>query len=155
MRLHLILGLLLLSACGQSGKREAPKETYSDSSLIGIADSSNAGIPDSTTAVADTLYIDAAKLIGKWIRPVEGLDKEVQGFQLRKNGTAKSINMYTLVYEKWQLINDTLLLWNHSEGVRDTTTIIDTTIIKALSDTSLVLFPIKAADGYTEHYIKQ
>ena len=88
------------------------------------------------------------------MQPVAGLDKETQGFLLRKNGTAKSINMYTLVYEKWELTHDTLLLWNHSEGVKDTSTIVDTTVIKELSDTSLVLFPVKAAEGYVEKYRK-
>ena len=155
IRIYLLGFLIFLAACGQGSKHSSAEELHEDSSLLSIADSSNAGITDSIAAVADTLHVDAAKLIGKWIRPVEGLDREVQGFQLRKNGTAKSINMYTLVYEKWMLLDDTLLLWNHSEGVKDTATIVDTTIIKALSDTSLVLFPVKAAEGYTEHYRKQ
>ncbi|RFS23514.1 hypothetical protein DVR12_10905 [Chitinophaga silvatica] len=155
IRFTLIGFLVLFAACGHSGKQTSVEEWHEDSSLLSIADSSNAGITDSIAAVADTLHVDAAKLIGKWIRPVEGLDREVQGFQLRKNGTAKSINMYTLVYEKWELLGDTLLFWNHSEGVKDTATIVDTTIIRALSDTSLVLYPIHAAEGYTEHYRKQ
>lgn len=143
--------LLLLIACKQKAGR-APEEVAHDSSLIVITDSSNAGVTDSIAAVTDTLHIDAAKLIGKWIQPVAGLDKEMQGFQLRSNGTARSINMYTLIYEKWALNNDTLLLWSHSEGVKDTAAIVDTTIIRELSDTSLVLFPIKAAEGYTDRY---
>ncbi len=139
-----------MAGCGNGGKHE--EEYVHDSSLLSIADSSNAIVSDSTTAVADTLHIDTAKLIGKWIQPVQGLDKEMQGFQLKKNGVAKSINMYTLVYERWQVIRDTLLLWNHSDGVKDTATIVDTTIIRELTDTSLVLFPVKAAEGYTERY---
>lgn len=147
--------LLMAVACNGNKHTVEQEELQHDSSLISIADSSNAGITDSIAAVADTLQIDAAKLIGRWIQPVAGLDKETQGFLLRKNGTAKSINMYTLVYEKWLLTHDTLLLWNHSEGVKDTSTIVDTTIIKELSDTSLVLFPVKAAEGYVEKYHKQ
>ncbi|SHL88536.1 Lipocalin-like [Chitinophaga jiangningensis] len=145
----LLTGLVGMAACGNSGKEET--EYVHDSSLLSI-DSSNAIVTDSTTAVADTLHIDTTRLIGKWIQPVQGLDKEMQGFQLKKNGVAKSINMYTLVYERWQVMHDTLLLWNHSDGVRDTTTIVDTTIIRELTDTSLVLFPVKAAEGYTERY---
>lgn len=155
VRFSLVCLLILAVACNGKKKAEVPEEIQHDSSLISIADSSNAGITDSIAAVADTLQIDAAKLIGRWIQPVAGLDKETQGFQLRKNGTAKSINMYTLVYEKWLLTHDTLLLWNHSEGVKDTSTIVDTTIIKELSDTSLILFPVKAAEGYVEKYHKQ
>lgn len=155
VRFSLVCLLILAVACNGKKKEVAQEEVQHDSSLISIADSSNAGITDSIAAVADTLQIDAAKLIGRWIQPVAGLDKETQGFQLRKNGTAKSINMYTLVYEKWLLTHDTLLLWNHSEGVKDTSTIVDTTIIKELSDTSLILFPVKAAEGYMEKYHKQ
>ena len=156
VRFNLVCLLILAVACkGAKHKEEVKEELQHDSSLVSIADSSNAGITDSIAAVADTtLQVDAAKLIGRWIQPVAGLDKETQGFQLRKNGTAKSINMYTLVYEKWKLTHDTLLLWNHSEGVKDTSTIVDTTVIKELSDTSLVLFPVKAADGYVEKYRK-
>ncbi|MGN7822341.1 lipocalin family protein [Chitinophaga varians] len=143
--------LLLLVAC-KSKKAPVPEEAAHDSSLVVVTDSSNAGVTDSIAAVTDTLRVDTAKLIGKWIQPVAGLDKEMQGFQLRRNGTAKSINMYTLVYEKWALNNDTLFLWSHSEGVKDTAAVIDTTIIRELSDTSLVLFPLKAAEGYTDRY---
>jgi hypothetical protein len=157
--LHLCLfllcpGLLVIAVSCNPVNKDPEEEVRHDSSLVNIADSSNAGITDSITAVADTLHIDAAKLIGKWIQPVAGLEKEMQGFQLRKNGVARSINMYTLVYERWRLTHDTLLLWNHSEGVRDTSAMVDTIIIKALSDTSLVLFPVKAAEGYTEKYRK-
>ena len=156
VRFNLVCLLILAVACnGGKHKEENKEELYDDSSLVSIADSSNAGITDSIAAVADTLHVDAAKLIGMWIQPVAGLDKEMQGFQLRKNGTARSINMYTLVYEKWRLTHDTLLLWNHSEGVKDTSTIVDTTIIKELSDTTLVLFPVKAAEGYVEKYRRQ
>lgn len=143
--------LLLLVAC-KSKNAPVPEEVAHDSSLLVVTDSSNAGVTDSIAAVTDTLRLDTAKLIGKWIQPVAGLDKEMQGFQLRRNGTAKSINMYTLVYEKWTLNNDTLFLWSHSEGVRDTSAVVDTTIVRELSDTSLVLFPLKAAEGYTDRY---
>ena len=133
VRFNLVCLLILAGACnGGKNKVVTKEELQDDSSLVSIADSSNAGITDSIAAVADTLHVDAAKLIGKWIQPVAGLDKEMQGFQLKKNGTAKSINMYTLIYEKWRLTHDTLLLWNHSEGVKDTSTIVDTTIIKEL-----------------------
>jgi hypothetical protein len=37
---------------------------------------------------------------------------------------------------------------------KDSAVVIDTTLIRALTDTSLVLFPIKAAEGYLEEYKK-
>lgn len=152
-QLPLLLPLLLLwVACKPKKAPVQEAETQHDSSLLVVTDSSNAGVTDSIAAVTDTLRVDTAKLIGKWIQPVAGLDKEMQGFQLRKNGTARSINMYTLVYEKWALNNDTLFLWSRSEGVKDTSAVVDTTLIRELSDTSLVLFPLKAAEGYTDRY---
>lgn len=115
-------------------------------------------VEDSTViVVADTIVIDTAKLIGKWLQPVTGKDNEWQGMELKKNRKAIAINMYSLVYEKWELQHDTLLLWNHAEGVKssDSTRTIDTVIIRDLTDTSLVLFPVKAAEGYLEKYRKE
>jgi hypothetical protein len=158
-RFILLVILTGLFGC-QEGSRSHQPETgvLTDSSLIKAADSSSVAIMDSTTAkaivIADSLIFSADKLIGKWIQPVPGVDKEMQGFYLKKDGTARSINMYTLVYEKWTLQHDTLLLWNHSEGVADTTTIIDTALIKELTDSTLVLFPVNAAEGYREKYTR-
>ena len=129
-----------------------------DSSLVKQADSTGiAPLPDTTFIKADTISYEPAALIGKWLRPVPGRDKEMQGFDLRKDSAAHSINMYTLVYEKWALSKDTLLLWNHTEGVhqKDSAATVDTTIIKELTDTTLVIFPVKAAEGYLEKYEKK
>ncbi len=155
-RIVIFVMLAGMMAC-QEGNRSPKTDTeeLADSSLIKAADSSSVAITDSTTATADTLLFSADKIIGRWIQPVPGVDKEMQGFHLRKDGTARSINMYTLVYEKWALQHDTLLLWNHSEGVKDTTTIIDTALIKELTDSTLVLFPVNSAEGYREKYTRQ
>jgi hypothetical protein len=61
-----------------------------------------------------------------------------------------------MVYDRWSVSHDTLLFWIHIEGTRqkDSAVVIDTTLIRALTDTSLVLFPIKAAEGYLEEYKK-
>jgi hypothetical protein len=151
----LITGLI---ACQQPGK---PKVVTMADSSRNVTDSIVVPAPprDSATApaaAADTIAYRPEQLTGRWLQPVTGLEKEMQGFELRKDGAAKSINMYTLVYEKWRLLKDTLLLWNHTEGVqeKDSAATVDTTIIRALTDSTLVLFPIKAAEGYLEHYTK-
>lgn len=148
----LITGLVACQPAGQ------PKVvTLEDSSLTSAKDSLVIPLPDSAAVPAeDTITYRPEQLAGKWLQPVSGLEKEVQGFELRKDGIAKSINMYTRVYEKWLLLRDTLLLWNHTEGVqeKDSAATIDTTVIRALTDSTLVLFPIKAAEGYLEHYTK-
>ncbi len=153
----LAASLITLYACEpSSGPTSAI--TSRDSSLIDVPDSTSMQITDSAAIIAttDTVIYTADQLVGRWLQPVPGLDDEVQGFLLKKNGKAVSINTYSLVYDKWLLQHDTLLLWNHAEGVhnKDSAATIDTTIIKSLTDTSLVLFPIKAVPGYREQYTK-
>ena len=148
---------ILLSACHPSGKQEN-KEVSADSSLLPTPDTVPITVVDSTVIVAaDTVTFDAGMLIGKWLQPVPGKDNEWQGMELRKGGKAIAVNMYSLVYEKWELQHDTLLLWNHAEGgkSKDSTRAIDTSIIRDLTDTSLVLYPVKAAEGYLEKYHKE
>lgn len=147
------IALLCLSACRP---KTGPESTViTDSSLLRPPDTSTVATIDTTATTLDTITYNAAQLVGTWMQPVPGLEKERQGFRLSKDGSMKSINTYTLVYEKWQLTHDTLLLWNHAEGVKDTAHIIDTTIVKALTDSSLTLYPTKAADGYLEQYVKE
>ncbi|MRG46581.1 hypothetical protein GFS24_15770 [Chitinophaga sp. SYP-B3965] len=142
--------LLLISAC------------QSPVSKTGTADSVT--VPDTITelqviatdtpkvAVIDSMIIDSTAIFGKWTQPVQGIDSIFQGFQLKKNGTASSINMETLKYDKWKLLKDTLLLWSHSEGVANRTATIDTLLIRTLNDTVLVAWPITAATGYLETF---
>lgn len=154
----LAASLIILYACEPSSG-PASTITSRDSSLIDVPDSASMQISDSVAIIAttDTVTYNADQLVGKWLQPVPGLDNETQGFFLKKNGKAISINTYSLVYDKWLLQHDTLLLWNHAEGThsKDSAATIDTTIIKSLTDTSLVLFPIKAVPGYQERYTKR
>ncbi len=43
----------------------------------------------------------AAKFIGAWVQPNPINEKEVQGFILKFDGTAESINFATLKYKNW------------------------------------------------------
>ncbi|KAA2244881.1 lipocalin family protein [Chitinophaga agrisoli] len=154
--LFLLTCCIVFAACRQRAKTDTPAGDE-DSSLMAVTDSSRiAPGPDTSFIQPDTVSYRPEQLLGKWLQPVPGLDKEKQGFDLRKDSVARSINMYTLVYEKWALVKDTLLLWNHTEGVhdKDSAATIDTTIIKTLTDSTLVLFPVKAAEGYLEQYEK-
>lgn len=58
------------------------------------------------------------QLTGEWVQPNPIDSKEVQGFNLLENGTAKSINMRTLLYERWWTNNDELFLVAKSIGNR-------------------------------------
>ncbi|OXA92645.1 hypothetical protein B0A62_14675 [Flavobacterium hydatis] len=62
------------------------------------------------------------QFVGEWVQPNPINSKEDQGFSLLENGTAKSINMAILLYEKWWMNNDELFLvaksiGNHQESV--------------------------------------
>jgi hypothetical protein len=148
----------ILYACQPSSE---PASTISarDSSLVVVPDSMPMQIVDSVAIVAttDTVNYNEDQLLGRWLQPVAGLEKELQGFQLRKKGKAFSINTYAVIYDRWQLRRDTLLLWSYLEGPHneDTAAVIDTTIIRSLTDTTLVLYPIKAVIGYQEKYTKE
>lgn len=73
----------------------------------------------------DDIYIEGASLtiedqktylLGSWIEPIPGNKKEFQGFTLNSDGTAKSINMATLQYQKWQYKDGKLILTSKSIG---------------------------------------
>jgi hypothetical protein len=149
---------IVIAAACQQPVPSSKTVTAEDSSLIDVQDTvTPETVADSVAMVkADTISYSEAELIGRWMQPVPGVEKATQGFQLKKNGAITSINTYSMVYDKWSVSHDTLLLWSHIEGTqqKDSTTVIDTALIKALTDSTLVLFPIKAAEGYLEEYKK-
>lgn len=55
-------------------------------------------------------------IIGEWVQPIPGMDDQMQGINLEEGGKASSINMNTLVYEKWQQDGDKLILSGKSIG---------------------------------------
>lgn len=152
-----VICTVIAAACQQPAPSPSTVQVE-DSSLIDVPDTvmPETIIDSVTTVKADTISYSEDQLFGRWLQPVAGVDKAMQGFQLNKNGAITSINTYSMTYDKWSVSHDTLLFWSHIEGTRqkDSAVVIDTTLIRALTDTSLVLFPIKAAEGYLEEYKK-
>lgn len=93
-------------------------------------------------------------LFGRWLQPIPGEEDESQGFVLNKDYTATSLNIHTLLYEKWALSQDTLFLWSHTQGVNLYSENIDTLLIKKLTEKELVIAPANAKD-IEERYIKE
>lgn len=67
---------------------------------------------------------DTALFIGSWVEPIPGNPDAVQGFTLNEDGTACSINMHTLLYQKWGLKPGKLILTaksigNHTSSIDD------------------------------------
>lgn len=56
------------------------------------------------------------RMVGEWVQPNPINEKEMQGFVLRKDGSAESINQATLTYRKWWCNVDSLCLVAESVG---------------------------------------
>ena len=61
-------------------------------------------------------------VIGSWVEPNPINELEVQGFELRADGSAASINMFTLLYKSWWSLDDSLFLVAQSIGNGNTST---------------------------------
>ena len=78
-------------------------------------------------------------IVGKWVLPISGQPDKSWGFELIKDGSAKSINASTMLYESWILRHDTLFLSGKSIGIGQTISFTDTLIVKEINTKSLIL----------------
>lgn len=92
-----------------------------------------------------------ATLEGKWVEPIPGMEDQVQGVSLEKDGKASSINSATLQYQSWTRQGDTLVLSGQSLGNGQTIDFVDSYRIEKLSDNELIL----KNDDMTINYTKQ
>lgn len=93
-----------------------------------------------TDASATTVAEHLPSITGTWVEPIPGNETGEQGIQLMEDGTATSVNMATLQYSGWKIINDSiLLLTGKSIGNRQVIDFTDTFRIAAVSDSALIL----------------
>lgn len=116
---------LLATACGNA-KQES--EGHYDEDIVGHE--------------ARLRQVTVENLCGRWLEPIRGQEPAMQGFELDPDGKASTINMHTLVLERWELKGDTLLIWNHTTGVKEESAYVDTCVIKALTDSTLDVLPV-------------
>ena len=90
-------------------------------------------------------------LEGKWVEPIPGMEDQIQGISLEKDGKASSINSATLQYQSWVRQGDTLILSGQSLGNGQTIDFVDSYQIEKLSDDELIL----KSDDMTINYHKQ
>ena len=69
----------------------------------------------------DDIYISGDSvtiedMVGSWIEPIPGQKDKYQGFTLHDDSTAESINMNTLLIQKWRLDKGYLVLTEKSIG---------------------------------------
>ena len=105
--------------------------------------------------IVESNYFLKEQLVGDWVQPNPINSKEVQGFSLLENGTAQSINMATLLYEKWWMDNDELFLVAKSIGNRQQS--VDTLAYKIikLDNSSLSIKYKNGNDQVVEEYSKK
>lgn len=83
-------------------------------------------IPFIAIAVLCAACHDKTTLTGDWIEPVPGNTNTTQGFSLKENGEATSINMATLQYKSWAQEDNRLILSGESIGNHQTISFSDT-----------------------------
>lgn len=92
-------------------------------------------------------------VVGSWIEPIPGMEG-VQGMTLNADGSASSINMYTLLYDSWQQQGDSLSLAGKSVSNGQTIEFTEKFKVTLLSSDSLVLTSenIVMKYGRQKHY---
>jgi hypothetical protein len=90
------------------------------------------------TAVAFTAC-STNNIVGEWVEPIPGMENQMQGVNLEKDGKASSINMATLQYEKWEKKDSMLILSGKSIGNHQTIPFTDTLTIEKLTENELIL----------------
>lgn len=92
--------------------------------------------------------VNMTQLAHMWIQPIPGMEGQ-QGFSLKSDGSAESINMSTLQYQKWRIFNGKLVLYMRSIGNRESFNTSDTVGINLLSDDSLIINRAGNIDKYS------
>lgn len=90
-------------------------------------------------AITTLVACNDVTIEGSWVAPVPGISNLKQGFTLEANGSASSINMATLKYEKWKKEGNLLLLSGISIGNHQSISFTDTLTVEQLTQDSLIL----------------
>lgn len=93
-----------------------------------------------TSALAPaTAPLTQSALVGSWVEPNAADPHWSEGFTLREDGTASSINMATLTYRSWVLQGNRLALEAISTGNHTSSTGTEAYTVRAVSDSELDL----------------
>jgi len=94
-----------------------------------------------TKATEKIKVIKPESLFGSWV------NKESEmGFKLMEGGKAASINMATLDYNSWQLIENKIILNSTSKGVSNPVTVDEIYVIREITPSSMILSPSNNPD---------
>lgn len=76
---------------------------------------------------------------GTWVKPVSGMPGTFEGFVLHGGDSASSVNTATLVYDRWKLDGDRLILRGRSIGNGQTIRFTDTLRVVRFTPDTLVV----------------
>jgi len=94
---------------------------------------------------------ESGSISGSWTTPIEDQPQHQQGFTLKDEGTATSINLADKIYEKWEKFGDRLILYGKDNTSDNAKKITDTLKIVSVNDSVMVL---TIADGKQIAYKK-
>ena len=122
--LLVIFTALTLTACSKNDKESgAVKEQASDKKTV-------------SKTTEEKNVIQPESLLGSWV------NKESEmGFTLADGGKASSINMATLDYNSWQLIENKIILNSTSKGVSNPVTTDEIYIVRNITPSAMILSP--------------
>lgn len=109
---------------------------------------------EANDTIPATQLTEAVNIVGSWVQPIPGQDG-VQGFTLKEDGSAESVNMATLQYETWKAENEQLYLSGKSIGNGQTIPFTDTLEIKSVTADSLTLNLKRGGDSVAQTYHRQ
>lgn len=89
---------------------------------------------------------------GRWLEETTSEQAFTQGFELKPDGTASSIGMATLLYEKWNLNGTQLILSGKSIGNGQTIDFSDEWQIRLITPR---LLKLKNSNDYERNYYRE
>jgi hypothetical protein len=95
-----------------------------------------------------------SQLIGKWLKPIGVVPPSgkaiKEGMLLNTGGKVEFINMKSVKGDKWELKNDTLVIWSHTERMPEPQP--NKFVIVRLSGSRLEMRPEKGASKRNQLY---
>ena len=86
-------------------------------------------------------------MIGTWLRPSDRNPSQKEGFVLKSHGKAASVNLGTLKYEKWHIMEGKTLVLNGKDcGAGFAVDVQDMFIIESIDNMFLVLSPLDRSE---------
>lgn len=148
--LMVVCGTDTLSFSTLDAERIAPQGILiGDSAIVTFAGKIDKNNPE-TTYNASKIVVSRSPIVGGWVQPI-GVFDGVQGMQLEADGSASSINMATLLYNKWMVANDSLYLCGQSVGNGQTIDFNEAWHIDRLTADSLII----SNNNIMQHYSRQ